>query len=92
LRQPLLILGTVVGVVLLIACVNVGNLMHVRGVARQKELSIRLALRSSRWRLVRVTLVESVLLATVAGRLPVMGEWTTELVRAWWETHQPGRP
>lgn len=76
LRQPLLILGTVVGVVLLIACVNIGNLMLVRGVARQKELSIRLALGSSRWRLVRGTLVESVVLATAGGALGIfVGAW-----------------
>src|SRR5262249_42143323 len=69
LHQPLLILGTVVGVVLLIACVNVGNLMLVRGVARQKELSIRLALGSSRWRLVRGLLVESIVIAAAGGAL-----------------------
>jgi predicted permease len=75
-RQPLLILGIVVGIVLLIACVNVGNLMLVRGVARQKELSIRLALGSSRWRLVRGMLVESVALATAGGALGILvGVW-----------------
>lgn len=76
LRQPLLILGTVVGVVLLIACVNVGNLMLVRGVARQRERSIRLALGSGRWRLVRGTLVESIVLATAGGALGILvGVW-----------------
>jgi predicted permease len=76
LRQPLLMLGTVVGVVLLIACVNVGNLMLVRGVARQKELSIRLALGSSRWRLVRGLLVESIVIATAGGALGIfVGVW-----------------
>src|SRR5262249_5904617 len=76
LRQPLLILGTVVGVELLISCVNVGNLMLVRGVARQKELSIRLALGSSRWRLVRGLLVESIVIATAGGALGVfVGAW-----------------
>jgi predicted permease len=69
LRSPLLVLGAVVGVVLLIACVNVGNLMLVRGVARQKELSIRLALGSTRWRLVRGMLMESIVLATAGGAI-----------------------
>jgi predicted permease len=76
LRQPLLILSTVVGIVLLIACVNVGNLMLARAVARQKELSIRLALGSRRWRLVRGTFVESLLLAGAGGALGVLvGVW-----------------
>jgi len=69
LRQPLLILGGVVAVVLLIACMNVGTLLLVRGVARQKELSIRLALGSSRWRLVRGMLAESAVLAALGGAL-----------------------
>ena len=69
LRQPLMILAMVVGIVLLIACVNVGNLALVRAAARQKELSIRLALGSSRWQLVRGILVESIVLAIAGGAL-----------------------
>jgi predicted permease len=72
LREPLLILGAVVAIVLLIACLNVGNLLLVRGVARQKEVSIRLALGSSRWRLLRGMLAESVVLATVGGGLGML--------------------
>jgi len=76
LRQPLLILGTVVAVVFLIASVNVGNLLLVRASARQKELSIRLALGASRWRLVRGVLVEGLVLATTGGVLGVvLGIW-----------------
>ena len=83
LRQPLMILGTVVGIVLLIACVNVGNLLLVRASARQKELSIRLALGSSRWRLVRGILVESVVLAIAGGALGVLvGVWGARLLLA----------
>ena len=72
LRQPLLILGTVVGVVLLIASVNIGNLLLVRASARQKELSIRLALGASRWLLVRGILVEGLVLALAGGLLGVL--------------------
>lgn len=72
LRQPLVILGTVVGVVLLIACVNVGNLFLVRAAARQRELSIRLALGSSRWLLVRGILVEGLVLAAAGGASGVL--------------------
>jgi predicted permease len=76
LRQPLVILGIIVGIVLLIACVNVGNLVLVRVSARQKELAIRLALGSSRWLLVRGILVEAGLLAVAGGALGVLfGIW-----------------
>src|SRR3954470_3963501 len=81
LRQPLFLLGGVVGVVLLIACVNVGNLMLVRGVARQKEVAIRLALGSSRWRIVRTTLLESAMLASAGGALGLLsGVWGARIL------------
>ena len=80
-ERPLAALFGVVALVLLIACTNVGSVLLARSSARRHELSVRVALGASRWRLVRQLLVESLVLASTGSAVGLLlASWATQLL------------
>jgi len=71
-RKPLLMMLAVVGLVMLVACANIAGLSLARGATMRHEFAVRAALGAGRWRLIRQSLVDSVVLAMAGGSLSIL--------------------
>jgi putative ABC transport system permease protein len=73
--RPLMALGTLAALVLLVACVNVANLMTAQAAARAREMALRVSIGAGRWRLVQLVLVESAWVAVLAAAIGAVFAW-----------------
>jgi predicted permease len=76
-RQALVTLGVLVAMVLLIACINVANLMTAQAAGRAREMSLRVSIGAGRWRLVQLTLVEAGMMAAMAAAVGSVLAWSS---------------
>lgn len=89
-RFALWFLFAMVSAVLLIVCVNVGNLMLVRTASRYREAGVRMALGASRWQLLRLVLTEAIVLVSVGGIAGVgLAEMCLRMLVTWTTVHLP---
>ena len=80
-ETPLFAMVVAVGLVLLVACANIASLLLARALGRRRELSVRLALGSSRWRIARLLLIESLIVAVTGAAFGlVFAKWSSALL------------
>ena len=80
-ETPLVAMVVAVGLVLLVACANIASLLLARALARRRELSVRLALGSSRWRIARLLFIESLMVAVTGAAFGlVFAKWSSALL------------
>ncbi len=80
-ETPLFAMVVAVGLVLLVACANIASLLLARALARRRELSVRLALGSSRWRIARLLFIESLIVAMTGAAFGlVFAKWSSALL------------
>ena len=80
-ETPLFAMVVAVGLVLLVACANIASLLLARALARRRELSVRLALGSSRWRIARLLFIESLMVAVTGAAFGLMfAKWSSALL------------